>query len=137
MASQQHPADDLPPAAGADARLAHCSGLTRPGRRAYRRRWTYCRYCRYADAYPVSRTEEHFTMRQEYKNAVMDVFPWPNGKGFAGADLWWDYVLTLDERRRLDSLLGAALLDESIRQRLLKHDEALLTAFGISADMQR
>jgi hypothetical protein len=77
-------------------------------------------------------------MPKEYKNAVMDVFPWPHGQGFTGAELWWDYVLTLDEQKRLDSLLGAALLDEKIRECLLSHgDDSLLAAFGISPETQR
>lgn len=64
---------------------------------------------------------------------VMDVSPWPHGKGFHGGKEWWDYVSSKDERKRLDHLLGMALLDESIRRRLIdERDESLFVAFGLS-----
>jgi|SRR4051794_14568797 len=68
---------------------------------------------------------------------VMDVLPWPAGRGFRGADAWWDYVLTKDERQRLDQLLGLALLDQSICKRLLEgHDKSLFNKFGLSESTQ-
>jgi hypothetical protein len=67
---------------------------------------------------------------------VMDVLPWPGGRGFRGADAWWDYVLTKDERQRLDQLLGLALLDQSICKRLLDHDKSLSGKFGLSESTQ-
>lgn len=64
---------------------------------------------------------------------VMDVFPWPRGKGFSGVNEWWDYVTTKDERQRLDNLIGLALLDSDICRRLLEeHDESLYSAFDLS-----
>jgi len=64
---------------------------------------------------------------------VMDVLPWPAGRGFRGADAWWEYVLNKDERQRLDQLLGLALLDQSICKRLLEqHDKSLFSRFGLS-----
>jgi len=67
----------------------------------------------------------------------MDVLPWPSGHGFRGADAWWDYVLTKDERQRLDQLLGLALLDQSICTRLLeKRDRSLFGKFGLSESTQ-
>ncbi len=51
---------------------------------------------------------------------VMDVTPWPKGHGFTGSDAWWQYMLSKDERRRLDNLMGVALLDEEIRGRLVE-----------------
>lgn len=71
------------------------------------------------------------------QSLVMDVTPWPSGQGFSGSSDWWDYVLTKDERRRLDNLMGAALLDDSIRTRLLAdRDASLFSRFGISEDTQ-
>lgn len=68
---------------------------------------------------------------------VMDIAPWPRGRGFTGAKAWWDYVLSKDERRRLDSLMGLALLDEDICRRLVKQREtALLDSFGLSKETQ-
>jgi hypothetical protein len=66
----------------------------------------------------------------------MDVLPWPAGRGFRGADAWWDYVLTKDERQRLDQLLGLALLDQNICKRLLDHDKSLSGKFGLSESTQ-
>src|SRR5678815_4494503 len=68
---------------------------------------------------------------------VMDVLPWPAGRGFRGAEAWWDYVLTKDERQRLDQLLGLALLDQNICKRLLEtRDRSLFSKFGLSEATQ-
>ncbi len=64
---------------------------------------------------------------------VMDVSPWPNGHGFSGANSWWEYMISKEERQRLDNLMGLALLDEDVRERLVnKRDDSLLAAFGLS-----
>jgi hypothetical protein len=64
---------------------------------------------------------------------VVDLSPFPHGKGFQGAQEWWDYVLSKDERKRVDQLLGIALLDQTVCYRLVKErDETLLNAFGLS-----
>jgi hypothetical protein len=64
---------------------------------------------------------------------VMDVSPWPSGQGFSGSREWWSYLHNKDERKRLDQLLGAALLDQKLCNRLIQdRDEELLTAFGLS-----
>ena len=71
------------------------------------------------------------------ESPVMDILPWPRGRGFSGASKWWNYVLGKEERRRLDHLVGVALLDEGICNRLVKErDGSLLTAFGISEETQ-
>ncbi len=68
---------------------------------------------------------------------VMDVAPWPNGKGFTGGTEWWDYVLSKDELQRLDNLMGLALLDQQVCVRLLdERDESLMKAFGLSNQTQ-
>ena len=68
---------------------------------------------------------------------VMDVFPWPNGHGFRGADLWWDYVLSKEESKRLDNLMGLALLDEDICRRLIvDRDSSLFNMFNLSPETQ-
>jgi hypothetical protein len=72
-----------------------------------------------------------------YKNQtpVMDVLPWPQGHGFAGTSDWWEYMLGKDEDRRLDNLMGIALLDEGVSQRLLNdRDDTLLASFGLSKE---
>ncbi|HRL13092.1 MAG TPA: hypothetical protein PKX07_14505 [Aggregatilineales bacterium] len=64
---------------------------------------------------------------------VTDLSPWADGRGFHGGKEWWDYIARKDERKRLDHLFGMALLDESIRRRLVDdRDESLFTAFGLS-----
>ncbi len=71
------------------------------------------------------------------QSPVMDVSPWPQGKGFTGAQKWWDYMLSQDERKRLDHLMGVALLDEEVRERLVtQRDASLLAAFGLSEETQ-
>ncbi len=42
-----------------------------------------------------------------------------------------------EEKRRLDHLLGTALLDETVRKRLVnERDASLLTSFGLSTETQ-
>jgi hypothetical protein len=67
----------------------------------------------------------------------MDVLPWPNGHGFQGASEWWELVRSKEESKRLDNLMGLALLDEDICRRLLKeHDPSLFVAFGLAPETQ-
>jgi hypothetical protein len=43
-----------------------------------------------------------------------------------------------EEKRRLDNLMGTALLDETVRTRLVnERDTSLLTSFGLSTETQR
>jgi hypothetical protein len=66
---------------------------------------------------------------------VMDVLPWPQGTGFKGGSAWWDYLLSKGESRRLDNLMGIALLDEEFSHRLLNdRDDRLLEPFGLSLE---
>ncbi len=74
-------------------------------------------------------------MSQNFHTPVMDVLPWPQGQGFTGANAWWDYMLSKDESRRLDSLMGVALLDEQLSERLVTdRDDTLLASFGLSKE---
>jgi len=42
-----------------------------------------------------------------------------------------------EEKQRLDSLMGTALLDETVRHRLVRErDTSLLSAFGLSKETQ-
>ncbi|RMF77862.1 MAG: hypothetical protein D6737_16500 [Chloroflexi bacterium] len=66
---------------------------------------------------------------------VMDVTPWPAGQGFSGADDWWQYMLSQDEKHRLDHLMGLALINDDVGQRLLEDcDGSLLDAFELSEE---
>lgn len=77
-------------------------------------------------------------MLQPNDKLVMDVLPWPSGQGFAGAQAWWDCVLSKNERQKLDNLLGIALLDQSIRDNLLTlKSEALLSPFEFSEEVKQ
>jgi hypothetical protein len=76
-------------------------------------------------------------MTQNNTRLVMDISPWPQGHGFAGAKTWWDHVHGQDEQKRLDNLMGVALLDADICERLLSgSDDSLMNAFGISEETQ-
>lgn len=76
-------------------------------------------------------------MSRTKPSAVMDVLPWPRGRGFTGAGAWWKDVLSRDEGQRLDNLMGMALLDEDICQRLVHgKDDSLMAAFSLSKEMQ-
>src|SRR5690348_12309754 len=76
-------------------------------------------------------------MSHKDESPVMDILPWPRGRGFTGARAWWNYVLGKEEQRRLDHLMGVALLDEGICNRLVKErDGSLLSAFGLSEETQ-
>jgi hypothetical protein len=68
---------------------------------------------------------------------IMDVSPWPDGRGFTGAQDWWNYVMAKDEKQKLDNLMGLALLDEDVCERLVnQRDRSLYKAFGLSAETQ-
>jgi hypothetical protein len=77
-------------------------------------------------------------MANTYQPMVMDIFPFPNGQGFSGAKAWWKHVLNLEEKRRLNNLVGIALLDTGVRNRLIdERDPALYEAFGLSDETKR
>ena len=68
----------------------------------------------------------------------MDVSPWPHGQGFSGANTWWEYLLSKTERQRLESLIGAALLDKAVCEQLVRdRDENLLAAFGLGSETRQ
>jgi hypothetical protein len=68
---------------------------------------------------------------------VIDISPWPNGYGFQGASDWWNYVLSQEESKRLDNLMGLALLDEDLRRRLVhERDTSLFNAFKLAPPTQ-
>jgi hypothetical protein len=76
-------------------------------------------------------------MSQAEPTLIMDILPWPQGNGFNGASRWWDYVLSKDETKKLNELLGIALLDSDFCQRLLSgNDESILTKFDFSSPMR-
>lgn len=67
------------------------------------------------------------------ESLVTDITPWPGGSGFSGASAWWDYMLGKEEQRRIDDMMGIALLNEEVRERLVnERDDSLLAAFGLS-----
>jgi hypothetical protein len=42
-----------------------------------------------------------------------------------------------EEMKKLDILMGVALLDAQVGQRLIQHDESLLVTFGLSSGLRR
>jgi hypothetical protein len=72
---------------------------------------------------------------RNFQTAVMELSPWTHEKSFSGNKVWWDYVMSKSEHQRLESLIGMALLDETVCARLVKnHDDSLLSAFGLSRE---
>ncbi len=68
----------------------------------------------------------------------MDVLPSPTGYGFTGTEISWQHPVPQNEREQLDSLMGLALLDPGVRDRLLvQHDPALLDAFDLPDDTRQ
>ncbi len=77
-------------------------------------------------------------MSHAMTNLITDVSPWPNGSGFSGAQAWWKHVLSQEEHKRLDNLMGIALLDDRVREQLLnRQDESLFKAFGLSEETRQ
>jgi hypothetical protein len=69
---------------------------------------------------------------------VLDTNAWQGQPGFRGSDEYKTFVRNQDEGSRLNHLLGMALLDESIRHRLVDaRDESLLASFGLSESTKK
>jgi len=80
--------------------------------------------------------KEQITMTIIEQTSGVDMSLWPDRRGFESADAWWD-VMDRDEKQRLDNLMGVALLDTEVRERLVnKRDKSLLTAYGLSQETQ-
>jgi len=61
---------------------------------------------------------------------AIDMLPRSNG-----SDVWWQHTLGQSERDRLDNLIGLALVDQRVHDRLLvQHDPSLLDDFDLSDD---
>jgi hypothetical protein len=73
-------------------------------------------------------------MRPYLSKAVMDIVPLPNGQGFLGGNLWWEYVRSQDESAKLEVLITLATLSEEVWISLLAHNIALLKAFAFSEE---
>ncbi len=51
--------------------------------------------------------------------------------------IWRGFLLSTEEKRSIDRLMGSALLDESLCDRLVnKRDLSLLASFGLSLETQ-
>ena len=51
--------------------------------------------------------------------------------------IWRGFLLTADEKRGIDRLMGTALLDDSTRDLLVnKRDMSLMASFGLSRETQ-
>jgi|GEM_PF-2504456 hypothetical protein len=52
-------------------------------------------------------------------------------------DVWPGFLLSHDEMGRINRLMGSALLDESLGERLIhQRDNALLASYGLSLETQ-
>ena len=53
-------------------------------------------------------------------------------------DLWHGFLLSVDEKRRIDQLMGSALLDDTLCELLVnQRDTSLMARFGLSLDTQK
>ncbi len=51
--------------------------------------------------------------------------------------IWRGFLLTADEKRGIDRLMGSALMDDSLRDQLVvKRDMSLMASFGLSLETQ-
>lgn len=56
---------------------------------------------------------------------------------FSRSNVWRGFLLTSDEKRSIERLMGSALLDESLRDLLVnQRDTSLMASFGLSRDTQ-
>ncbi len=63
--------------------------------------------------------------------------PAENGRQKPERTTWQGYLLSRDEQKRLNRLLAAALLDDTICHRLVyERDTALMSEFGLALDTQ-
>jgi hypothetical protein len=52
--------------------------------------------------------------------------------------LWQGYLLSQEERRRIDNLIGSALLDQHLCERLInRRDVAIFAEIGLSPETQQ
>ena|SRR5579859_6904625 len=70
--------------------------------------------------------------------AVPHVLPGADRSGFAYGDVWRQHTLSQSERERLDDLVGQALLDQEVHDRLLiQRDPSLFDTFNLSDETRR
>lgn len=63
---------------------------------------------------------------------------WPNGLAFGNVDVWEAPALTQTEGEQLDHLVGLALLDPSVCDRLIvQHDPLLLDDLNLTDDTRQ
>jgi hypothetical protein len=52
--------------------------------------------------------------------------------------VWQGFLLSYEERMRIDHMMGSAMLDDTLCRRLVKdRDTSLMSAFQLSAETQR
>jgi len=65
-------------------------------------------------------------------------FPRPNKPELSRNKLWHGYLLSQEERCRIDNLMGRALLDQHLCERLIMHrDVAIFAEIGLSPETQQ
>jgi len=53
-------------------------------------------------------------------------------------ELWHGFLLNAEEKRRIDQLMGSALLDDTLCDRLVhQRDTTVMAQFGLSLDTQK
>ena len=83
------------------------------------------------------------SLRNQYQTsfsntATHHITPGMDLYGFAGDDVWQPHTLSQSERDHLDDLVGQALIDQHIQDRLLsQRDPSLFEAFDLSDETRR
>jgi hypothetical protein len=73
-----------------------------------------------------------------FSPAVLHNLPGMDPSGFASGDVWRQHTLSQGERERLDDLVGQALIDQDVHDRLLiQRDPALFGTFNLSDETRR
>ncbi len=73
-----------------------------------------------------------------FSPAVLYFLPGMDRSGFANGDVWRQHALSQSERERLDDLVGQALIDQTVHDRLLIHrDPSLFDTFNLSDETRR
>ena len=73
-----------------------------------------------------------------FSPAILHILPNVDRSGFAYGDVWQQHTLSQSERDRLDDLVGQALIDQDVHDRLLfQRDPSLFDAFNLSDDTRR
>jgi hypothetical protein len=72
------------------------------------------------------------------QTSARQIVPEPYKPQVASPDVWQGFLISQDEMKRVDRLMGNAMLDSALGHRLVhQRDGALLASFGLSLETQK